>query len=149
MFWDSSSLIPLIFPEARSAALTRAFNEDRHPVIWWVTPVECQSALARVVREKHLQKDHARRAVERLRAIRARTNEIAPSDDIRARAVHLLGVHPLRAADALQLAAALAWCEGQPTGELFVCTDRRLGDAARHEGFELHDSTGDAQNGQS
>ena len=137
MFWDSSSLIPLLLPESRSAALTAAFNDDRHPVIWWVTPVECHSALTRVVREKHLPKDEARRAGERLRTIRARANEIAPSDDIRARAIHLLGVHGLRAADALQLAAALAWCEGQPAGEVLVCTDRRLREAAKQEGFEL------------
>ena len=142
MFWDSSSLIPLIFPEARSAALTAAFNDDRHPVIWWVTPVECQAALARVVREKHLSRDHARRAIERLSAIRARANEIGPSDDIRARAIHLIGVHNLRAADALQLAAALAWCEGQPNGEWLVCTDRRLTEAAKHEGFALHPGAG-------
>jgi uncharacterized protein len=138
MFWDSSSLIPLLLPEARSAALTAAFNDDRHPVIWWVTPVECHSTLARVTREKHLQREDARRAMERLRSIRSRTNEIAPSDDIRARSIHLLGVHGLRAADALQLAAALAWCEGQPTGEVLVATDRRLRDAARQEGFELY-----------
>lgn len=142
MFWDSSSLIPLMLPEARSVALTAAFNEDRHPVIWWVTPVECQSALARIVREKHLPRDQARHAAERLGAIRSRTNEIAPTDDIRARAIHLLVMHGLRAADALQLAAALAWCEGQPGGEMLVCTDRRLRDAARHEGFELHPSAG-------
>jgi uncharacterized protein len=137
MFWDTSSLIPLILPEARSGALTAAFNEDRHPVVWWVTPVECHSALARLFREKHIQRDDARRASERLRGIRSRANEIAPSDDIRARAIHLLGVHGLRAADALQLAAALAWCEGQPSGELLVCTDQRLREAARQEGFEL------------
>jgi predicted nucleic acid-binding protein len=138
MFWDSSSLIPLILPESRSAALTSAFNEDRHPVIWWVTPVECHSALTRAVREKHLPREETRRTVERLRTIRSRANEIAPSDDIRARAIHLLGTHGLRAADALQLAAALAWCEGQPNGEVLVCTDRRLRDAARQEGFELY-----------
>jgi predicted nucleic acid-binding protein len=138
MFWDSSALIPLILPEIRSAALTRAFNEDRHPVIWWVAPVECHSALARVVREKRVSRDDARRAVERLRTVRSRAHEIAPSDDIRARAIHLLGVHGLRAADALQLAAALAWCEGQPGGETLACTDRRLQEAARHEGFDLH-----------
>jgi predicted nucleic acid-binding protein len=138
MFWDSSSLIPLLLPESRSAALTATFNDDRHPVIWWVTPVECHSALARVTRDKHLGRDDARRAVERLRAIRSRANEIAPSDDIRARAIHLLGAHGIRAADALQLAAALAWCEGQPNGEVLACTDLRLRDAARQEGFELY-----------
>ena len=137
MFWDSSSLIPLILPEARSAELIAAFNDDRHPVIWWVTPVECHSALTRVVREKHLPRDDARRAIERLRTIRSRSNEIAPSDDIRTRAIHLLGTHGLRAGDALQLAAALAWCEGQPGGEVMVCTDRRLREAAKQEGFEL------------
>ena len=137
MFWDSSSLIPLLLPESRSAALTSAFNDDRHPVVLWVTPHECHSALSRVVREKHIAKDEARRAVERLRTIRTRANEVAPSDDIRARAIHLLGVHGLRAADALQLAAALAWCEGQPAGEILVCTDRRLRDAAKQEGFEI------------
>ena len=137
MFWDSSSLIPLILPEARSAKLIAAFNDDRHPVIWWVTPVECHSALTRVVREKHLPRDDARRAIERLRTIRSRSNEIAPSDDIRTRAIHLLGTHGLRAGDALQLAAALAWCEGQPGGEVMVCTDRRLREATKQEGFEL------------
>jgi predicted nucleic acid-binding protein len=138
MFWDSSSLLPLLLPESRSAALTAAFNDDRHPVLWWVTPVECHSALARITREKQLPRDEVRRVVERLRTIRSRANEIAPSDDIRARAIHLLGVHGLRSADALQLAAALAWCEGQPTGEVLVCTDRRLRDAAKHEGFDLY-----------
>jgi predicted nucleic acid-binding protein len=141
MFWDSSSLIPLLLPESRSAALTAVFNADDHPVIWWVTPVECHSALARLVRDKVLPRDDARRAIERLRVIRSRANEIAPSDDIRARAIHLLGSHNLRAADALQLAAALAWCEGQPTGESLVCTDDRLREAARQEGFELHPSS--------
>ena len=137
MFWDSSSLIPLLLPESRSAVLTSAFNDDRHPVIWWVTPVECHSALARVAREKPLSRDEVRRAVERLRTIRSRVNEIAPSDDIRARAIHLLGAHSLRSADALQLAAALAWCEGQPAGEILVSNDRRMREAAKQEGFEI------------
>ena len=137
MFWDSSALVPLILPEARSSALTQAFNDDRHPVIWWVTPVECHSALVRVVREKRLSRDEAQRAGERMRAVRSRANEIAPSDDIRVRAIHLLSAHGLRSADALQLAAALAWCEGQPNGETLVCVDQRLRNAARHEGFEL------------
>ena len=137
MFWDSSALVLLILPEARSAALTRAFNDDRHPVIWWATPVECHSALVRISRDKRLSRDDAHRAAERLRGLRSRANEIAPSDDIRVRAIHLLTAHGLRSADALQLAAALAWCEGQPSGETLVSADERLRKAARHEGFDL------------
>jgi len=43
----------------------------------------------------------------------------------------------LRAADAFQLAAALAWCEGHPRGERFLSLDDRLRDAARREGFTV------------
>jgi len=144
MFWDSSALVPLILPEARSTVLTEAFNDDRHPVIWWVTSVECHSALVRVARDKRLTRDEARGASERLRAIRSRVNEIGPSDDVRVRAIHLLSAHALRSADALQLAAALAWCEGQPSGETLVCVDQRLRKAATQEGFDLHPDTADA-----
>jgi hypothetical protein len=48
-----------------------------------------------------------------------------------------VGAHPLRAADALQLGAALVWCEEQSHGEVFVCLDARLREAARREGFSL------------
>lgn len=44
----------------------------------------------------------------------------------------------LRAADALQLAAALLWCEEQPHGEGFVTLDERLADAAANEAFTVH-----------
>jgi hypothetical protein len=46
-------------------------------------------------------------------------------------------MHPLRAADAFQLAAALLWCEEDPSRETFVCLDDRLLEAARREGFRI------------
>ena len=51
------------------------------------------------------------------------------------RARRLLALHDLRAADALQLAAALVACDEQPTLLPFVTLDRRLADAARREGY--------------
>jgi hypothetical protein len=49
--------------------------------------------------------------------------------------MRLLRVHPLRAADSLQLAAAVVASEGDP-GELpFVCLDEKLAQAASREGF--------------
>jgi hypothetical protein len=56
---------------------------------------------------------------------------------IRDRALRILAVHPLRSADALQLAAALVYCSEQPREEPFVCLDDRLRQAARTEGFIL------------
>jgi predicted nucleic acid-binding protein len=62
---------------------------------------------------------------------------INPSAMIAAAACSLPESHPLSAADALQLAAALEWCEGQPSGKVFLTFDRRLREAATLAGFTL------------
>jgi hypothetical protein len=74
---------------------------------------------------------------QRLGAVMANADFVAPTAALRERAIRLLAAHPLRAGDALQLAAALAWCDDTPAGETFVCLDGRLRDAARAEGFDL------------
>jgi hypothetical protein len=51
--------------------------------------------------------------------------------------VRFLRVHPLRAADALQLAAAFMAAERRPASLQVVTLDERLADAARREGFAL------------
>lgn len=47
----------------------------------------------------------------------------------------MLRVHPLRAADAAQLAAAFVAAERHPSSLEFVILDMRLAAAARKEGF--------------
>lgn len=137
MFWDSSALVPLLLAEPRSAELTALVAEDREMTMWWATPLECQSALYRRHRQAPLEADVLSAATERLRAIVAHADTVSPTDEVRRRAARLVSVHPLRAADALQLAAALIWCEEQPHGEAFVCLDARLRDAALREGFDI------------
>ncbi len=68
-------------------------------------------------------------------------HEIEPSEIVRESAMRFLGVHPLRAADALQLGAAFAAAEGRPASLRLVTLDESLADAARKEGFALIDST--------
>jgi len=99
--------------------------------------LECRSAIARRIRDGILAKDLIGAALERLRRIVADVHLIAPTDEVRERAERLVMTHPLRAGDALQLAAALVWCEEKPAGERFVCLDDRLCDAARREGFAV------------
>jgi len=135
MFWDSSALVPLLFPESRSAALAQVAASDREFTIWWSAPVECQAAAYRRDRDVALPKGAVERAFERLREMVDDADVVAPTTDVRTRAGRLLALHPLRAADALQLAAALIWCEEQPAGESFVCLDARLREAAAREGF--------------
>ena len=106
-------------------------------VVWWSTPVEVSSALARAERGRALppaEVDLARRALEDLME---RWNEVLPSEEVRERAQVGLLHHPLRAADALQLGAALAWARGRPRSHGFLSLDERLADAARREGFEV------------
>jgi predicted nucleic acid-binding protein len=138
MFWDSSALVPLLLPEHASAVVTPLLAADAEPVMWWASPVECQSALQRRYREQTVTPAVVTAATERLRELVRLTDTIAPSDELRRRAGRLLALHPIRAADALQLAAALVWSEEQPHGEGFVTLDERLRVAAAKEGFRLY-----------
>jgi hypothetical protein len=135
MFWDSTALIPILVPEARSAALGARLRADREVVLWWATPAECQSALHRSARDRLLPAPLLAAALERLAALEEDADVVAPSTRVRARAGRLLAAYPLAAAAALQLAAALVWCDETPRGDHFVCLDAGLRDAARREGF--------------
>ena len=77
----------------------------------------------------------------RLRQLTAGWHEVDPSDEIRETAARFLRVHPLRAADALQLAAAFAAAERRPASLEIVTLDDRLANAARKEGFAVLDLT--------
>lgn len=120
---------------AQSREVARLLGSDPRPAIWWATPVECQSALFRRHRKRPLPSDSVEGALRRLTALIEDAYIIIPTLALRERAGRLLRGHPLRAGDALQLAAALAWTENTPGGEPFVCLDDRLRDAATREGF--------------
>lgn len=66
-----------------------------------------------------------------------KSTEVQPSNMVRQRAERLLMVHSLKAADSLQLAAALTWAEEVPKGLHLVCLDQNLREAALKEGFSL------------
>ena len=56
---------------------------------------------------------------------------------VKTRAKRLLAVHPIRAADALQLGAALTASYDDTVARDFVCLDERLAEAAAREGFRI------------
>lgn len=104
--------------------------------VWWGSLIECASAIARTAREGVLSQDDEAHALALLDALADSWTEVQPTPRVRDLAGRLLRVHPLRAADALQLGAALAWADGAARQEL-VTRDARLADAARREGFLL------------
>ena len=61
---------------------------------------------------------------------------IQPSDALRAKSAQLVDRYDLRAADSLQLAAALEWCEDVPQGRVFLTADQKLREAALLSGFD-------------
>ena len=137
MFWDSSAIIPLCVDEPRTKVIKDIVKKDDSMVAWWGSPVECLSAFARLRRDNFLNASEEDRVRQLIHMLSTSWTQIEPSQDIRDMAGRLLRLHPLRAADSLQLAAALIWAEKNPKGHHFVCLDNRLREAARNEGFTL------------
>jgi len=134
-FWDSSAVVPLLIRETASDAVRQEYERDPEIIAWGLTDVECTSALTRREREGSFDGSTTAAALARLSALSAAWQEVQPTARIRRAAIRLLRVHPLRAADALQLAAALAAAEGYPDTLPLVTLDERLADAAEREGF--------------
>ena len=126
-----------MLPAPQSNALSALLDSDVECAIWWTTVVECQSALFRHHRDGRIPQPMLERAIRRLEDLIDDADVIAPTLPLRDRAARLLAAHPLRAADALQLAASLVWCDDTPRGETFVCLDARLRQAAAREGFGI------------
>lgn len=136
-FWDSSALLPLLVKEPTSEQVIEILVSQKNIIVWWASLVECQSAMQRRLREGSLELSQWQQARLTLDALWAAANEITPSESVRRLSIRLLCGHPLRAADALQLAAALVWCRETPGGNAFVCLDSRLRTAALIEGFTV------------
>jgi uncharacterized protein len=136
-FWDTSALVPLLVTEQASAAALREYTADPEVVAWWGCEVECVSALARLEREGGIAVGSMVEALRRLDAILLAWREVEPLSRVRQVAIRILRVHPLRAADALQLAAAIVASEDQPATLPIVTLDERLAEAAEREGFPI------------
>jgi hypothetical protein len=136
-FWDASAVVPLLVNETPRDELLAVLGADPTMIVWWGTPVECTSALARREREGALVAEDVSLAVSQLRELAGKWHEVLPSERVRTMAQRLLRVHALRAADALQLAAAIVAAEGDPASLDLVCIDDRMNDAASREGFRI------------
>ncbi len=136
-FWDTSAIVPLLVAEAMSAVVHATYVQEPQLVVWWGTAVECTSAIARRDRDRSLAAGDVPVATTRLAALATAWQEIQPSARVRSTAERLCRTHPLRAADAFQLGAAIVAANGDPATLTFVTLDERLALAARREGFPV------------
>ena len=134
-------MVPLLVREPSTEDANNLLISDARMVVWWETRSECISALARRGRDGSLAPLAQAQARVRLYRLSQSWTEVQPTLRLRALAETLLERHPLRTADAYQLAAALEWVGGSSQGEEFVYFDRRLRSAAQAVGFDVLPST--------
>lgn len=136
-FWDASALVTLLVTQEGSSSADAVYDADPDLAIWWGTPVELASAAARLRRMGKLDESEYTEVLSTIGPLVVSAEEIQPIEEVRQIALRMIRVHDLRAADALQLAAALVWARHVPTGMGFVCMDTRLRAAAEKEGFDV------------
>lgn len=135
-FWDASALVPLCIHEMASRKAQSHLRQFL-PVVWWASRVEVHSAVARLHRLGKLKDPEKKGALSRLDFLGRGWREILPSDPLRDLATRLLDAYELRAADSLQLAAALVWCREKPARRTLICADQRLSKSAADAGFSV------------
>ena len=138
-FWDTSAVVPLLVHEESSQRLRALLARDSDMFVWWGSEVECISALTRREHDGSLDPQALNAALERLQQLGGLWEEVDPTDAVRETAGRFVRVHALRAADALQLAAAFLAAEQRPSSLAVVTLDERLAAAARKEGFAVMD----------
>lgn len=136
-YWDASALVPLIVAEPASKMVRKLIAEDGHIVTWAWTRTEIVGAIERRTREGLITRRQRRDLIERFTVFADKWDEVTEVLAVRARANALLARHPLRAADAGQLGAALLVQEQLPAPLPFVCLDSRLAYAAELENLPV------------
>jgi predicted nucleic acid-binding protein len=134
--WDASAPVPVCVHETTSRQ-AQSHLKRFAPVAWWGSLVEVHSAVCLLHRDKEITDLDKQGAAARLRLLSRGWREILPNDQVRDSAAQLLDKHSLRAADSLQLAASLIWCEQRPSRGSFICGDQWLAKAAESAGFSV------------
>ncbi len=107
----------MIVRESETRRMREILSQDDVMAVFYATEIECVSAFSRRLREQSMDQSSFDGAIDLLVALLEHWPEILPTHDLRLDAEALLTIHPLKTADALQLAAALLWCEGTPPKE--------------------------------
>jgi len=136
-FWDTSALVPLFVAEPATSRARRWLADDPDVTVWTLARVELLSALARRRRAQPSAADRLRQARREALAAWERWSEVTAVELVRRHAERLVETHPLRAADALQIGAALVVAGSDPPTLEFVTLDDQQAQAAEREGLQV------------
>ena len=129
-------MLSLFVAESGTARTERWLAEDPNVIVWTLTRVELLSAMARRRREEPGTIRRLRVARRELLAAWERWSEVTAFERASRHAERLVETHPQRAADALQIGAAMAATDDPSTLD-FVTLDARQAAAAEREGFRV------------
>ena len=136
-FWDTAALVPLVIDEPTTPALRKLLAKDREVAVWMFTRVEMLSALGRLGRATDELADVLPGARADVMDFLAQCVTVTDVEGVRRRAERLVGLHPLTAADAMQLGAAIIASGDRPESLEFVTIDQALARSAQLEGFRV------------
>ena len=100
--------MPLIVQQPATPRVRALFSADPEVMTWLLSDIEIHSGLSRLLREGGLTRDGWLRATEGFERVWNGITVISMVEAVKPRARRVLRLHPLRAAGALQLGAALA-----------------------------------------
>jgi hypothetical protein len=130
-------LAPLLVDEPSTPAIRELLASDPDVLVWMFTGVELLSVLGRLGRAMPALADvlpGIRLEAMDLFKVWAAVTHV---EGVRRRAERLVGVHPLSAAGAMQLGAALLASGDRPETLEMVTLDQPLARCARLEGFRV------------
>ncbi len=136
-FWDTSALVPLFVTEPATPRARRWLADDPDVTVWTLARVELLSALARRRRAHPAAAPRLLQARREALAAWERWSEVTAVELVRRHAERLVETHPLRAADALQIGAALVVAGTDPLTLEFVTLDDQQAQAAEREGLQV------------
>ena len=136
-YWDASALVPLIVGEPTSEKMRGLLVEDDRIATWVWSYTEIASAVERRARHRMISQEQRLSVLQRLLLLADSWDEVTDVLAVRSRANSLVARHPLRAADAGQLGAALLLQEQVAAPLRFVCLDRNLSITASREGLHV------------
>jgi hypothetical protein len=136
-FWDTSALVPLVVDEPATATMVDRLKDDPDVIVWMLTSVEVLSVLGRLGRSSKGLADVLPGVRHDATTLFNRWVTVSHLEGVRRRAERLVGVHPLSAADAMQLGAAMLAADDRPETLDLVTLDQTLARCARLEGFRV------------
>lgn len=135
-YLDSSALNKKYFRETGSSFVERLFGEKALFFSATLTYAEIYSTIYRIQRDLLLSKNETERIRQDFEKDWLNFNLIDFNKETRAKIVELMKMHPLRGADAVQLASAV-FLGSTGISFQFVASDKKLLTAAKDYGFKV------------